>query len=103
MHQWDSELLFELRQKLSHPPFVDEVFEPRFFAIRAITVLVEDANDRRTNGHAVARSDDDAGVLCELLMPRNARELHAKIDAGLDALTRTDAHGDEADVVRRRN
>ena len=48
----EGELLLDLLHELLGAPLIDEILQPRLLAIRAIAVLVEDANDRRATATA---------------------------------------------------
>src|SRR5262249_58055135 len=79
---------------------LDQVFEPRLFAVGAVAMVDENAHDRDGGVDHFVRFEQDAAVLRETAVAGEAAEPHAEIDAFRHRLPRTDPDRGEADIVR---
>ena len=98
--QRESEFFRGFLQGLRDAPVIDEILETRLLTVRAVAVFDEHADERGGDGDGFGGSEQHSAVRGELLVAGDAAELHAEIDAGLDAfVVRSDFHGVETDVV----
>ena len=96
----EGKLLFGFLEELGDAPVVDEIFETGFFAVGAVAVFKEDAQDGGSDGDSLLGGEKNAGVGGELLVSGDAAELHPEVDAGVEvALGFGEPDSVEGDVV----
>ena len=83
--QREGQPLFSLGEKFLNAPSIHQILQSRLLAVRAVAIFAEDANHGGGDGHRLLGPQQQAAILGELLVARDAAKQYAKIDAGGNA------------------